>query len=137
MFPGKKEKEKKIAAIADKVSILAEGLRVRGDIESDGDIRIDGTVQGNIFCNSKVVIISTGKVVGDIQAVNIDIHGTVEGNITAGDLLSLKATSKITGNLKTSRLQIEPNAVFDGQCTMQLPAARASLSAEGIVLQEN
>ena len=137
MFSGKKQKDPKQSAVADKVSILAEGFQIRGDIEAEGDIRIDGVVYGNVFCNSKVVIIYTGRVEGDIQAVNIDVHGTVIGNITAGDLLSLKASCIIQGNLNTNRLQMEPNAVFNGHCIMELPKARASVQPEGIVLHEN
>jgi cytoskeletal protein CcmA (bactofilin family) len=120
MFSKNQHKGNKTAAHADRVSIIAAGMHISGDIESEGDVRIDGVVTGNVFCNSKVVVISTGRVEGDIQAVNVDVHGAVSGHITARDLLSLKASCRIQGNLTTGKLQIEPNAVFNGFCTMAL-----------------
>ena len=114
-------KESSLAALqADKVSVIAPQMVVSGDLESDGDIRIDGTVNGNVFCKAKVVVISMGKVYGDIQALQVDIHGTVIGNVTADELLTMRSKSKITGNLSTKKLQIEPNAIFNGCCTMEL-----------------
>lgn len=139
MFSKNKQKENnKAAAYAEKVSIIASGMQITGDIEADGDVRIDGVVNGNIFCKSKVVIISSGKVVGDIQAVNVDVHGTVNGNITARELLSLKANCAINGNLTTEKLQIEPNAAFNGHCTMRFEQKSSSrVDEEGLVLHEN
>ena len=138
MFSKNRNKDSKTTTYAEKVSIIAAGVQVTGDIESDGDIRIDGCVKGNVFCKSKVVIISTGKVIGDIQAVNIDVHGTVQGNITAGELLSLKTNCNITGNLATEKLQIEPNAIFNGQCTMIFGQRSSShVNEEGLVLEEH
>lgn len=130
--------QNKTVANTDAVSIIAAGMQIIGDIESEGDIRIDGSISGNVFCKAKVVIISSGKVAGDIQAVNIDVHGTVRGNITARDLLSLKANCKIDGNLITERLQIEPNATFNGHCTMTFESQEIPAQAnQESVLQEH
>lgn len=120
MFSKNQDKSGKQPAYTEKVSVIAGGMVLTGDMESEGDVRIDGTVCGNIFCKSKVVIIKSGKVVGDIQAANVDIHGAVSGNITARELLSLKAHCRIDGNLTADKLQIEPNATFNGHCTMAM-----------------
>ncbi|HRO41970.1 MAG TPA: polymer-forming cytoskeletal protein [Flavipsychrobacter sp.] len=134
----KNKKEANTPAYTDKVSVIAAGMQVSGDIESDGDMRIDGTVKGNVFCKSKVVIISTGKVFGDIHAVNVDVHGSVDGNITARDLLSLKANCFINGSLVTDKLQIEPNATFNGHCTMTFESKSGShVNEDGVVLLQN
>jgi cytoskeletal protein CcmA (bactofilin family) len=139
MFAKNQHKEHNRSAIyADKVSIIAAGMQVSGDIESDGDIRIDGLVRGNVHCKSKVVIISSGKVIGDIKALNVDVHGTVDGNVTATELLSLKANCNITGNLTTERLQIEPNANFNGHCTMSAGQKSTSVVTEsGVLFHDN
>lgn len=139
MFSKNQNKEHNRSAIyADKVSIIAAGMQISGDIESDGDMRIDGIVKGNVHCKSKVVVISSGRVIGDIKAVNVDIHGIVDGNVTASELLSLKANSNINGNLTTERLQIEPNANFNGQCTMSAGQRSSSVVNEnGLLFQES
>jgi cytoskeletal protein CcmA (bactofilin family) len=139
MFSKKRSNgDNRAAAYADKVSIIAQGMHIVGDVESEGDIRIDGVVSGSVFCKSKVVVIATGKVNGDIQAVNVDVHGTVVGNIVAGELLCLKSNCNIQGNLATEKLQIEPNAIFNGHCTMNFGEKSGSTVDEaGLVLQEN
>ncbi len=140
MFVRNKSKGKSHAqTVADRVSIIAAGVTITGDIDAEGDIRIDGRVQGNVYCRSKVVVISTGHIEGDIEAVNVDVHGTVIGNIKAGELLSLKGNSQITGNLTTEKLQIEPNATFNGLCTMSCPTRTAPsvVNEAGILLSNN
>lgn len=138
MFSKKQKNGADNNAYADTVSIIAGGLILTGDIESEGDIRVDGTVTGNICCKSKVVIIATGKVCGDIEAVNVDVHGSVKGTITVRELLSLKAHCHIEGNLFTDKLQIEPNATFNGNCTMHYAASPPpTVVTEEGVLQES
>ena len=101
---------------AGTVTTIAAGTTFNGDIESDSDMRIDGNVIGNIFCKSKVVLGDMGIVQGDLKAVNADIFGTVNGNVIAKDLLCLKAKGTVNGNMTTGRLQVEQNAIFNGQC---------------------
>ncbi|NII25818.1 polymer-forming cytoskeletal protein [Pseudoflavitalea sp. X16] len=99
-------------------SIIAAGTTLKGDISSSGDIRIDGTLQGNIHCTAKVVIGSNGVVNGDIAGQQADIMGKVTGTIKVKELLQLKGGSQVNGNLHAGKLQIEPSANFNGQCHM-------------------
>lgn len=100
------------------INLLGTGTSVKGDIHSDGDFRIDGSLNGSITCKGKVVIGSTGKVEGEIVCSNIDISGQVEGQVIVSELLSLKATAKLSGDMTTAKLSIEPGAVFTGTCKM-------------------
>jgi cytoskeletal protein CcmA (bactofilin family) len=99
-------------------TIIAAGTTLKGDIASNGDIRIDGTLQGNIQCQAKVVIGSNGTVDGDISGQQADIMGKVTGTIKVKELLQLKGGSNVNGNLYAGKLQIEPSANFNGQCHM-------------------
>jgi cytoskeletal protein CcmA (bactofilin family) len=99
-------------------SIIAAGTTLKGDITSNGDIRIDGTLQGNIHCTAKVVIGSNGVVNGDITGQQADIMGKITGTIKVKELLQLKGGSQVNGNLHAGKLQIEPSANFNGQCHM-------------------
>ncbi len=100
------------------INLLGNGTMVKGDITSNGDFRIDGTLIGSIFSKSKVVIGTTGVVDGEINCENADFSGNVKGNIKVTELLTLKSTSKLLGNISVGKLAIEPGAQFSGNCTM-------------------
>lgn len=97
---------------------LAAGTAVKGDISTEADLRLDGTIEGDIRCNGKLVIGPEGKVTGNIVASNAEILGTVEGTVQAGEKLVLKATAVIRGDIAAKSLEIEPNARFNGSCRM-------------------
>ena len=99
-------------------SIIAAGTTVKGDISSNGDIRIDGILQGNIQSTAKVVIGANGVVDGDISGQQADIMGKINGTIKVKELLQLKGGCTVTGNIHAAKLQIETNANFNGQCHM-------------------
>lgn len=99
-------------------SLIAAGTTLKGDITSNGDIRIDGTLLGNMQCTAKVIIGANGVVEGDITGQQADIMGKVTGTIKVKELLQLKGGSVVSGNLHASKLQIEPSANFNGQCHM-------------------
>jgi len=100
------------------INLISNGTDITGDIKSNGDIRIDGTLTGNLNTKGKVVIGPTGKVTGEVICKNSEVSGIVEGKITVGQLLNLKASSKILGDIVTSKLSIEPGAKFSGTCKM-------------------
>jgi len=99
-------------------NMIGPGTKIIGNIETNGDIRIDGNIEGNITSKGKVVIGTNGNVKGEIQCVNAEISGILNGKINVSELLSLKATSKITGEMAIGKLSIEPGAMFSGTCTM-------------------
>ena len=100
------------------INIIGSGTSITGDINSDGDVRIDGTLNGNLTIAGKVVIGQTGTINGEIQCKNSDVSGSIKGKIKVSELLSLKSTAKIYGDIITSKLAIEPNAIFTGTCNM-------------------
>jgi cytoskeletal protein CcmA (bactofilin family) len=109
------------------INIIGNGTSIVGDIQSEGDIRIDGNLKGTLITKGKVVIGSTGTIVGEITCRNADISGKIEGKIKVAELLSLKSTARFNGDIATAKLAIEPNAVFTGSCNMSsTPVAQAS-----------
>lgn len=100
------------------INLISNGTEITGDIKSNGDIRIDGSLKGNLNTKGKVVIGPTGKISGEVICKNSEVSGIVEGKIIVGQLLNLKASSKILGDIDTVKLSIEPGAVFSGYCKM-------------------
>jgi cytoskeletal protein CcmA (bactofilin family) len=103
------------------INLLGGGTEVTGDIRSNGDIRIDGSLIGSINSSGKVVVGTTGRVEGEIFCLNADISGEVSARIKVSELLSLKASAKVVGDIVTNKLAIEPGAVFTGACKMESP----------------
>jgi cytoskeletal protein CcmA (bactofilin family) len=100
------------------INLISNGTDITGDIKSNGDIRIDGSLTGNLSTKGKVVIGPTGRIKGEIICKNSEVSGNIDGKITVGQLLNLKASSKILGDIVTSKLAIEPGARFTGNCNM-------------------
>jgi cytoskeletal protein CcmA (bactofilin family) len=100
------------------INLISNGTEITGDIKSNGDIRIDGSLTGNLSTKGKVVIGPTGRIKGEVICKNSEVSGQVEGKISVGQLLNLKASSKILGDIITSKLAIEPGARFTGTCSM-------------------
>jgi cytoskeletal protein CcmA (bactofilin family) len=99
-------------------TLISSGTTLKGDISSNSDLRIDGTIIGNIHSSAKIVIGANGVVEGDISGTNADIVGKVSGNIRVKDLLQLRGDCIVNGNLYAGKLQVEPTATFNGQCHM-------------------
>ncbi len=99
-------------------NIIGNGTIIKGEIESNGDIRIDGKVIGLLKSNGKIVLGQNGVIEGDIFCKHADLSGRVNGTIHVDELTSLKSTSRIEGELNTKQLYIEIGAIFTGKCEM-------------------
>jgi cytoskeletal protein CcmA (bactofilin family) len=98
---------------------IAKGTTITGDIISDGDFRIEGTIQGNIKTPGKVVIGRTGIVNGTLKSSNADIEGKFSGKLILTDTLALKASAHVEGEVEVAKLAVEPGATFNATCVMK------------------
>jgi cytoskeletal protein CcmA (bactofilin family) len=99
-------------------SVLVNGTKVIGDVKSESDFRLDGSIDGSIECKGKLVVGQNGFVKGNILCENAEISGEVSGNVTTKDTLSLRTTSLVGGDINTKILIVEQGAVFNGKCSM-------------------
>ena len=100
------------------INMIGSGTIITGDIQSKGDIRVDGTLKGSIYTEGKVVLGANGTIEGDVICQDAEISGTINAKITVSKLLSLKSTARLNGDIVTSKLSIEPGATFTGSCSM-------------------
>lgn len=100
------------------INLLGAGTTVKGEIISNGDFRIDGTLIGSIQAKGKVVIGTTGNIEGEINCQNADISGLVKAKVNITEMLSLKATAQVIGDIVANKLSVEPGAKFSGSCNM-------------------
>ena len=97
---------------------ITNGTEIIGDINSQGDLRLDGFLKGNLNIKGRVVIGKTGKVVGTVTCKNAEINGNVEGKIYVSELLSLTETANVKGDIIINKLNIQPGCKFTGTCSM-------------------
>jgi len=99
-------------------TIIAEGAKIKGDIQSEGTIRVDGEISGHISKATGVIIGRTGKVDGDLRAESAMIGGEISGNVVVEKHLELLSTARVLGDIKAEKLSIQEGAVFQGKCAM-------------------
>lgn len=125
------------------ISIIGPGMRVIGDCDADGAIRVEGTVQGNIRAGKAVVVGKDGVVDGDIFTQDAVIAGTVRGVLRADSRLEVQASSRIEGEVIAARLQLEEGAILNGTVQMGdgagvsagTSAERRGVSGEGLPVE--
>ena len=109
------------------INLIGAGTIIKGDVSSDGDLRIDGKVIGTITSKAKVVVGATGIVEGEIKSQNTDIYGSHKGNVNASEMVFLKSSANLNGDINTSKIVIEAGAIFKGRCNMGSPATSLSI----------
>lgn len=105
------------------ISIIGPGMKVVGDLETDGTVRIEGSVKGNVRAGKAVVIGKDGSVDGTVVTQDAVVSGRLKGKLTAESRLELQATSRIEGEVLARRMQLEEGAMLNG--TVQMGEKRA------------
>ena len=99
-------------------SRIEKSTTVNGNIISETDLRIDGSMEGTVSTKGKIIIGKDAKVKGTLNCQNIEIDGFFNGIINAIDSLNLKSTCEIEGEVKVGKLIVEAGAVFNATCSM-------------------
>lgn len=107
------------------LNMIGTGTTVKGSLSSDGDLRIDGKIEGDVASKSKIAMGATSVIVGNLQARSADISGRIDGDVIIGETLFLRSSARINGNVTTSKLVVESGAEFNGSCRMSQPSKGA------------
>ena len=100
-------------------NVIAKNTSITGEIISEGDFRVDGSLEGTLKTNGKVIIGVDGLVKGKVESANADIEGRFSGELVVHETLSIKGTSNITGDILIGKLSVEPGAIFNATCAMK------------------
>jgi cytoskeletal protein CcmA (bactofilin family) len=109
---------------------FGQGTTINGDVITDGDVRIDGKVTGNVTSRAKVVIGATAIIEGNIICQNAYIDGRISGTVDVMELLILSKTAYVAGDIKMKKLVVEEGALFNGKCSMGMSVSRSSSITE-------
>lgn len=100
-------------------NIIAKGTKIVGDFFSEGDLRVDGIIEGNIKTPGKVVVGKDGEISGKLSCSNAYFEGKLTGTLELSGTLTLKSTAHIEGEVITEKLAVEPGATFNVTCEMK------------------
>ncbi len=100
------------------ISIIGPGTRVHGDLETEGTVRIEGEVRGDVTADKAVVLGAEGVVEGDIRTHDAVLSGIVRGTVVAVSRLEVHASCRIDGEVRARRMQLEEGAVLNGSVAM-------------------
>lgn len=130
MFSGKSKKEQLPEGPAGSNTTIGGGTVVTGDIETAADLRVDGTLNGNVTVKGKLLVGPEGVVNGDINCQVGDILGRINGKCVVKDLLQLRGKANIQGDIHAAKMQVEPSASFNGFCNTGAPVVSIMAEAE-------
>jgi cytoskeletal protein CcmA (bactofilin family) len=116
MFGPKDSKE--LSELRDSSNNIGKGTILDGDIQTYGNLRIEGKVIGSIKSKSKVVLSETSSIEGNLLAQNAEVAGEVKGSVEVSEILILKPSAIVHGDIITNKLVIESGANFNGSCKM-------------------
>lgn len=131
MLGNNKNKEKTNSASQSLLNLIGPGTEIKGDLICEGDIRIDGRVDGTVRVGQRLVIGESGVINGNITVGNAIVAGNVVGNIHSAQTTVLHGKSSVKGDIYTSQIIIESGARFNGRCVMD--TNKTSEIAESVV----
>lgn len=99
-------------------TVVGPSVKIQGDLNSEGNIKIEGQVAGKVKTSQSVFVIQGAKIAADVLAGNAVIGGDIQGNIKISGHLVLQSTAKITGDISCQILRVEDGAQFTGKCNM-------------------
>lgn len=125
------------AAPSRGLNTVNEGTTLTGDLEAQSDIRVDGTINGDLRCQAKVIIGPKGAIKGTVNCQNAVIEGKFDGTLTVRDSLSIKETATVVGDVNTKKISMSPGCNFDGTLSTKGGKAPASNKVAEMKAREN
>lgn len=127
--------EKKVVKEVSNSNIIGKGTTLTGDLETFGNLRIEGKLKGNVKSKSKIAFGQPSEVEGNILAQNAEIAGHVSGLVEISETLVLKASAVIDGDIVTNKLLVESGAIFNGSCKMGVKSQEIHIEQDKPLLQ--
>jgi cytoskeletal protein CcmA (bactofilin family) len=113
-------KKHDLLGVAGADTVIGTGVKLRGNLVTEGDILIDGTLTGNVKSRGNLDIGVNAHVTGDVSAESITVAGQLDGNIRATGDTTIAETGQVTGDIATGRLHIDMGAIFIGTSKMKV-----------------
>ncbi len=106
-------------------TFIGSDTKIEGTLITSSSVRIDGTVVGGVCAEGTVVLSQSGQIQGNVIADNIIVAGVVDGNLTINDKTNIEPTGEVYGDINTSKILIDEQSVFQGNCNMNVDRSKA------------
>ena len=100
------------------MNIIGTGTVVEGKIRSQGNVRVDGKLIGEVTAGESLSVGVTGEIEGNVTAKNVTVGGKVRGTISASEKIVFEGKSVIRGDIRATRLIVDEGSIFDGRVSM-------------------
>lgn len=130
-----KTKKKVATEEVSNSNIIGKGTTLTGDLETFGNLRVEGKLKGSVKSKSKVAFGQSSEVEGNVHAQNAEIAGHVSGTVEVSETLVLKASAVIDGDIVTNKLLVESGATFNGSCKMGVKSKEIHIGQDEPLLQ--
>ena len=104
--------------LVKELNMIAAGTTVEGKIRTQGSVRVDGKVIGEISASEALAVGVMGEIEGNVTAKNMTVGGKIRGSVNVQEKAVLESKSVLKGDLRAARLIIDEGAIFDGKITM-------------------
>jgi cytoskeletal protein CcmA (bactofilin family) len=101
-------------------TVIGAGITIEGEISTDDDIVVQGTVRGKVTAKEAVTIEHGASVEADVTGGSLTVGGALTGNVTANDRVDLQSGARVIGNVKAARVTIADGAQFKGNVDMDV-----------------
>lgn len=101
-------------------TVIGAGITIEGEIVSEEDVLVEGTVRGKLSAKDAVTVGSGALVEADIEGTMLAVAGAITGNISATDRVDLQTGAKVIGNVRAARITIADGAQFKGNVDMDV-----------------
>ncbi len=117
-------RENKLEKFKDAETVIGASIKVKGNFHGQGNIIIEGSLEGSLKTDASIFIGEKAKVVASVEARDLIVNGEIKGNVSVKNYLSLGSTAKINGDIQYGELSIEKGAIINGQLLSTGPAGK-------------
>jgi cytoskeletal protein CcmA (bactofilin family) len=99
-------------------SVVDEQLVIRGELTTEGTIRVDGRIEGRMHRAETLIVGASGVVIGDIEAREVVVAGTIQGNIVADTRVEIQSTASVRGDIRSASMMLHEGGTVNGHVTV-------------------
>lgn len=96
-------------------AVVGQSTRIRGRISGEGDLRVEGAIEGGVALDGMVLVAEGGSIEADVEAASLVVEGTVSGDISVSEALAIRATGRVNGVIRATGVSIEEGASVSGR----------------------